>query len=128
MPVRTREVELDGEWEGWNFTARTNPPIRVLDQLQSDRFADICGALGQVIRTWNFVDERGDALPGPEKARERARAEYQESVKNGGEPDPMVERVLADQAASSAVAVLPFDLVLKVSESLSRVIAEPEKN
>lgn len=63
--VRTVEIALDGDYEGWTATMRVNPPMRVMDELRSgdqDRFRV---ALAEVISAWNFVDDDGKALPLP---------------------------------------------------------------
>lgn len=66
MPVRTKKIALVEDWEGWNFTARTNFPLYVLRDLSSGDFDKMMNALGGIIVEWNFVDERGDALPSPD--------------------------------------------------------------
>lgn len=60
MPVRTREITLKDEWEGWTFTARTNPPIRVIEEIISGDIGRMTTALGEVVMSWNFVDEEGN--------------------------------------------------------------------
>jgi hypothetical protein len=72
LPIKTRDIELTGDYEGWHFTARTNPPMRVLTDLSSGDLNLITEALGGVIVDWNFVDEEGKAManPSPEAVRE----------------------------------------------------------
>lgn len=68
MPVKVKEIELDGEWEGWRLTVRRNAPLDVVLRLQG--LASDEGSLGGLIATlpdiivrWNFVDEDGLPLP-----------------------------------------------------------------
>ena len=72
-PVITRDMELGGEYEGWEFTARTNPPISAFGDVASGDFDRIVLGLSKIVRAWNFVDENGDELPAPtvETLRER---------------------------------------------------------
>ena len=70
MPVHSRLVKMDGEWVGWEFTARMNPKVKVIDGLLSAendqaRFGQVVEALSQVLVSWNFVDEEGESMPPP---------------------------------------------------------------
>lgn len=65
LPVKTAQFDLNGDYEGWNFTARVNPPIGVLRLIVSGEIDKIVSALSQTILDWNFVDERGRALGKP---------------------------------------------------------------
>lgn len=73
IPVKTVRVTLDGEYAGWWFDVRTNPPVGVLlDRIAAFESADkenlqefvpaIYGLLELMICGWNFKDERGKAL------------------------------------------------------------------
>lgn len=69
MPVRTAEIELTGDYEGWKATVRTNPPWSVYELLQGGELSGIREALGELLmEPWNFVDEEGQPLgkPSPE--------------------------------------------------------------
>jgi len=68
MPVKLETFHLDGDYEGWTFTARTNPPIWVFDDLQTGEADAIYTALSEIIRDWNFVDEEGEPLGAPSPA------------------------------------------------------------
>jgi hypothetical protein len=88
--IKTRKIELDGEWEGWWFICRTNPPMSSIADLLSgniDRMIESCKG---IIKEWNFVDEEGNPLPPPQ---------------DGG-----VELVPSDlfQALSNAAGSAPF--------------------
>lgn len=127
MPVKTQKIQLGGEWDGWEFTARTNPSISVFDKLTSGDFHLICEALGECILGWNFVDEEGEPMLPPDEARKQAKAEFRANL-NGDKPDRVKELDLMVQAGADAVGGVTFDLVVKVSEALSEAIAQPEKN
>ena len=64
-PVRTQIIQLKNDYEGWEFTARMNPPIRSFGDVASGSFDRIIHGLSQIIRGWNFVDEEGVELPPP---------------------------------------------------------------
>ncbi len=73
MPIKTRVVELDGDYAGWRATVRTNAPFANflrLSQLSGEDNAATVKALGEVyamlpklVHGWNFVDEDGEPLP-----------------------------------------------------------------
>jgi hypothetical protein len=65
LPVRTRDIQLKAPWEGWNFTARMNPPVCVFEDITSGEFARIVDGMALVILGWNFVDDNGEPLPAP---------------------------------------------------------------
>lgn len=62
MPVRTRVVEMDGDYAGFHATMRVNISIRQAEALASD-LDDICVVLSDIIQDWNFVDEHGTPVP-----------------------------------------------------------------
>ena len=64
-PIRTREMALDGEFEGWEFTARTNPPISVFGDVASGNFDRIVLGLSKIIVAWNWVDTEGVEIAAP---------------------------------------------------------------
>ena len=73
LPIKTRTVELDGDYAGWTATVRTNAPFShflKLASLTNDdgqaalaALAEIYGLLPKLIFAWNFVDEEGQPLP-----------------------------------------------------------------
>lgn len=92
MPVRSRRVELDGDFEGWWFEVRVNAPLGVLDDLSTGRYGLVIQALKRIVLDWNFVDEGGEPLgPGEdgypteelpmELYNKMATAFYEESAK-----------------------------------------------
>ncbi len=72
-PVVLRDMTLENEYEGWEFTARTNPPISAFGDVASGDFDRIVLGLSKIVRAWNFVDENGEELAPPtvETLRER---------------------------------------------------------
>lgn len=67
LPVRTRDIAMKTPWEGWNFSARMNPPVRVFEDIASGDFARIIDGMTTVILSWNWVDENGEPLPDPSR-------------------------------------------------------------
>ena len=65
MPIKTKTVTLDGDYEGWEFEISINPKLSVFGDLASGEFARIAPALAKIIRSWNFVDEEGIPLGNP---------------------------------------------------------------
>jgi len=65
MPVRIAEITLDGDYEGWTFSARLNFPCGLLDDFSANDPSRLMSAAGQLIKNWNFVDEEGNPLPQP---------------------------------------------------------------
>jgi len=74
LPVKTTRVNLTGEYEGWWFEFRTNPPVgQFVDAMAEFQSADtnniksiipvIFNMLGLILTSWNFVDEKGKNLP-----------------------------------------------------------------
>lgn len=68
MPVRTKEIALGGEWDGWTLTVRRNAPLDVVLRLQGlatdeGSLAGLIATLPDIIVRWNFVDTAGAPLP-----------------------------------------------------------------
>lgn len=68
MPVKTKEIDLDGEWAGWKFTVKRNAPLDVLlriEDLKTDtaNLGGLIDVLPEIVIRWNFVDEAGEPLP-----------------------------------------------------------------
>ena len=72
MPIKLETFQLSGDYEGWEFTARVNPPVGILDELQSGDSERVYSVLSWLIKKWNFVDEDGKPLgdPSPETIRQ----------------------------------------------------------
>lgn len=63
MPVKSEKIELIGDYDGWEFEARLNPPLKVFGDLSSGEFGRIAPALAKIVIEWNFLDENGNELP-----------------------------------------------------------------
>lgn len=101
MPVKMQRIELTGDYEGWEFTGRTNPKMATLDDISSGVFRRITGGLAEVVIDWNFVDEQGAALPSPMQLKET------------GKGQAAIEQVMGE---------LPLDLTLAVAKAISDAI------
>ncbi len=129
LPIKTKLIQLEGDYAGWEFTARVNPRLNSLGKLQSGRFDGICEGVADTIIGWNFVDEDGEALPSPREAMDKAKDDYRASVKEDRrELDRDLERTLMLAAGGKAVGALPYDMVFQLSEKLINAITVPEKN
>lgn len=85
MPVRTQDINLTGEYEGWQLTIRANAPAGVLRHLEG--FADaterdapeimhhMLDFIGAVLIDWNFVDEEGEPIPATREGCDKIPAE-----------------------------------------------------
>lgn len=72
MPVRTKRIDLDGDFDGWWFEVRTNVPAGTLLKLQGmqedesaalDNLAHVLDFIAGIVIAWNFVDEYGADIP-----------------------------------------------------------------
>ena len=66
LPIKTKELELSGDYVGWFFTARMNPPLGVFFDIASGDLQRIMNGITRIIIAWNFVDEEGTLLPKPD--------------------------------------------------------------
>lgn len=103
MPIRTREITLNGDWAGWIFTGRTNPTMSTLDDLISGNYGRIIDALDKLVFSWNFVDEEGQPLPDLTEARK------------GG-------------TSRELMGLLTLDLAMEMTKALSDAITEVPPN
>ena len=62
---RTKIITLDGDFEGFQFTAKVSASMRTMSKIQTGNFDLIVVALKKVVEGWNFVDEDGNPLPQP---------------------------------------------------------------
>lgn len=63
MIIRTARVELDGEYEGWWFEARTSITVDEIEAMMAENDIPSTKArLDNVIIEWNYVDEYGKPL------------------------------------------------------------------
>lgn len=103
LPIKIGELALNGEFEGWTFVGRTNPPMELVDHFLKGR-VDV--GLGPVVYTWNFVDENGEPMPQPNDVREK---DGQEAV------DKLLKK-------------LPIDLLMAMGKALTDRIFDVPKN
>ena len=70
LPVNTVTIALDEiGYPGWLVTMRTNPRASVYDDFLSiDDLPRWWHAFGQIVQSWNFADEDGQAFPQPRDA------------------------------------------------------------
>lgn len=61
MPIRTRRVEMDGDYAGFWAEVRINVPLASLEALSNAD--DIYPTMASIVRAWNFVDEAGQPIP-----------------------------------------------------------------
>jgi len=60
MPVRTRVVEMDGDYAGFQATMRVNISMATLTALSTSD--DLYAAVATLVTKWNFVDEAGEPI------------------------------------------------------------------
>jgi hypothetical protein len=101
MPVRSRLVEMDGDYSGFHATMRVNISIKQAEALSSD-LDDICATLAGIILDWNFVDESGAPLP------------------LGDETTPHQAEIIIDGLRS-----LPMDLLRMLQVKYGEVLRSP---
>ena len=69
LNIKTDRISKEGDWTGWEFTARTNPKLRVFGDIASGDFDRMIRGLASILVSWNFVDEMGaDMLPPSDEA------------------------------------------------------------
>jgi len=109
MPVRIATFQLDGDFEGWEFTARTNPPVKLLRTLTAGDIGGIIDALSQMVLGWNFVDEEGEAIPAPNSL-----------IESDGSQKEMV-------STDESLGLVPIDLLTLMAEQIASKIGEVPK-
>ena len=106
MPVKTKRIELEGEYEGWWYEIRTNSPVGPLtdafcafeaankENLAEIRLSEVMPPIYKLLEltlhNWNFVDEKGKDLP----------------------------------ANKDGIRKLPIDLLMPVAEKIQETILE----
>lgn len=77
MPIRRERAELSGDYQGWWFEYRANPPLgrwgeslKLITSFDSDdpktganAIFGMVSVLEVLLLSWNFVDEEGQDLP-----------------------------------------------------------------
>lgn len=65
VQIKTKPVALEGDYEGWKATVRTNAKFSVMGDLSSGDFDRIAKGLVSVLVDWNFLDDEGKELDSP---------------------------------------------------------------
>ena len=65
MPIKTAVIPLDGDYEGFEITVRTNTTYAVKLDLQSGDTDRVLSALRSLVVGWNLTDDDGNPLPTP---------------------------------------------------------------
>lgn len=64
MPIRTLRVQLEGDYADFSLEMRSNPPLRVFTDIQSNSdFATLRDRVCELIVDWDFVDDQGEPIP-----------------------------------------------------------------
>lgn len=63
MPSRNARIELEGDYAGWYFVARTSIKMKELKLIKESDDEAVKAHLSRVVTEWNFVDEKGKELP-----------------------------------------------------------------
>lgn len=123
MPVRSREINLNSDFEGWQFTARTNMPLGVLEDLVSGDYGKIRSALAGVVLGWNFVDENGKELPDPAAIRQKT---YKDEA--GEELSYEETQGKREDELLALMRRLSIDLAIAMARALNRAVWELPPN
>jgi len=62
LKAKYEAIKLSDDFEGWEFTARTNPPLRVVRDISSGDIDTIIPAMVSMIKEWNFIGENDAPL------------------------------------------------------------------
>jgi hypothetical protein len=65
MPIKTVNVELKGDYEGFSVLMRTNVPYEIKMMLISGDMEKTLEALKVMILSWDITDVDGNVLPTP---------------------------------------------------------------
>lgn len=68
MPVLTTDIALDGDYEGYVVTVRTNPRFGTKLDMSSGDDERFMRAVREIVLSWNICDEDGNALPAPHES------------------------------------------------------------
>lgn len=60
MPVRTRVIEMDGDYAGFQATMRVNVSMQTLTELSTTD--DLYSVVVNLVTGWNFADEAGEPI------------------------------------------------------------------
>jgi len=68
MPVKTATIVLDGDYDGYTATVRTNPRFGTKLDLSSGDTERFMLAVRAIVLDWNVCDEEGTAIEPPAKS------------------------------------------------------------
>lgn len=74
--VRTAQLDLGGDYEGWLVTMRVNPSLAVWEDFSSGDTERYDRALSVLVLDWNFVDDEGQPLPLPRDGLDWSKAPF----------------------------------------------------
>lgn len=128
MPVKTARLDLGGDYEGWWFTARTNPKMSLFGMLMGGTYNGMVTALGELaVGEWNFVDEEGEAMAQPHLTKanhDKWEKEHGKWRHNGSQgdapPEPLTPQELIGQ--------LTIDLIIQMSRAVGDKVQEVPGN
>jgi hypothetical protein len=118
MPIRSKEIELVGEWAGWKFTGRTNIPMQALADLMTGQYNLIIAGLTEVVLGWNFVDEKGESLPNPAGIHTKV---YPAPLDENGQPVPQSYEEVEGKRKKELyrlIGRIPLDLAIEMASAL----------
>lgn len=128
MPIRSKEIELSGEWAGWKFTGRINPPMQSISDIMSGRYDLIIAGLTEVVLTWNFTDENGNPLPDPAEIRSRI---YPPPTDKDGNPIVLSYEEVESKRKKDLyrlIGKIPLDLAVAMSSALGDAVSDVNPN
>ena len=80
---RTIPISLDGDYAGWEATARADFPSRLLYDLSSNDEARMYGALNKIVIEHNFPDDSGEIAGSLEDVDWAAITKLMEGISKG---------------------------------------------
>lgn len=123
MPYRTKEIEMDGDYKGFKFTANVSVPMTIFSYLQTGNWTLIQSALSMILISWNFPDSEGNPLPQPGEMTP-ALDSFGEPVFTAGKDEEGKD--ITQPIMVPVVGMIPPDLAMKIIEKTSEnVISVP---
>ena len=122
MPVRIERLEMDGDYEGWWFTARVNPRMEMFNLLMQGTYAGMVTVLSELlVGEWNFVDEEGEPLSQPHLTRENY--ETWEAL-----TDEEKEKKMPPLSPHALIGQLTIDLVMQMAQVVGEKVQDVPGN
>lgn len=113
MPVLTTDIALDGDYEGYVVTVRTNPRFGTKLDMSSGDDERFVRAVQAIMLRWNVCDEDGNALLSPHEVEHelaKVESEIQSALR---ERDSLLRETEPDKAALEASEQLIIGLTDK---------------